>query len=219
MSRGSRFTAALAAGLVAAAVCTAPAAAQTSAIASISAVANVSGIAPLTAAGVNDLNFGLVNAGTPKTPTSLANDAGRFNISGQPTKLTPVEPLRFLADSRVNDALPLVFDRDGAGRVTGFTLGIQKFTRVPPNAPEIPPEWRAYLGSYGPSFIPLVVSARHGHLYAMTENVADYRLTPVNRHLFAFPPGLYVDEHLVFLTDRSGKPHSVDLANMVLRRR
>mgnify|MGYP001183533562 FL=1 len=88
MSRGSRFTAALAAGLVAAAVCTAPAAAQTSAIASISAVANVSGIAPLTAAGVNDLNFGLVNAGTPKTPTSLANDAGRFNISGQPT--TPV---------------------------------------------------------------------------------------------------------------------------------
>jgi len=141
------------------------------------------------------------------------------NISGQPTKLTPVEPLRFLADSRVNDATPAVFDRDGTGRVTGFSLGVQKFTRVPLNAPDIPPEWRGYFGAYGPSFIPLVVSARHGHLYAMTENMADYRLTPVNRHVFAFPPGLYVDEHLVFLTDRTGKPRSVNLANMVLRRR
>ena len=88
MSRGSRFTAVVAVGLVAAAVFSAPVAAQTSAMASISAVASVSGIAPLTAAGVNDLNFGVVTAGTPKAPTSLAADAGRFNISGQPT--TPV---------------------------------------------------------------------------------------------------------------------------------
>jgi len=48
----------------------------------------VSGVAPLTAAGVNDLNFGTVTAGTPKVPTSLGTDAGRFNISGQPS--TPV---------------------------------------------------------------------------------------------------------------------------------
>jgi CubicO group peptidase (beta-lactamase class C family) len=141
------------------------------------------------------------------------------NISGQPTKLTPVGPLRFLADSRVNDAASVMFERDAAGCVTGFTLGIQKFVRVPLNVPDVPAEWHAYFGSYGPSFIPLVVSARHGHLYAMTENMADYRLTPVNRHVFAFPPGLYVDEHLVFLPDRGGKPHSVNLANMVLRRR
>jgi CubicO group peptidase (beta-lactamase class C family) len=141
------------------------------------------------------------------------------NISGQPTTLTPVEPLRFLADSRLNDAVPVVFERDAAGRVTGFTMGSQQFTRVPADARDIPREWRAYLGSFGPDFIPLVASARHGHLYAMTENMVDYRLTPLNRHVFGLPPGLYVDEHLVFLADRRGKPHSVNLANMVLRRR
>lgn len=81
MSRGSRFTAAVATGLFAVAVFSAPAAAQ--ATASISAVASVSGMSPLTAAGVNDLNFGLVTAGIPKTPASLAADAGRFNISGE----------------------------------------------------------------------------------------------------------------------------------------
>lgn len=105
MSRGSRFTAIVAAGLVAAAVCTAPVAAQTSAMASISAVASVSGIAPLTAAGVNDLNFGVVTAGTPKAPASLSADAGRFNISGQPT--TPVS---------VSFTLPTVLT--GAGSAT-----------------------------------------------------------------------------------------------------
>ena len=111
MSRGSRFTAALAAGLVAAAVCTAPAAAQTSAIASISAVANVSGIAPLTAAGVNDLNFGVVIAGTPKVPGSLATDAGRFTISGEPS--TPVS---------VSFVLPTVLT-GGGGATVFITFG------------------------------------------------------------------------------------------------
>lgn len=90
MSRGSRFTAALAAGLIAAAVGAAPVAAQTSAMASISATASVSGIAPLTAAGVNDLIFGVVTAGIPKTPASLATDAGRFNISGEPSTAVSV---------------------------------------------------------------------------------------------------------------------------------
>jgi hypothetical protein len=90
MSRGSRFTALVAAGLLVAAVFAAPAAAQTSATASISAVASVSGIAPLTAAGVNDLNFGVVTAGTPKVPASLATDAGRFNISGEPSTAVSV---------------------------------------------------------------------------------------------------------------------------------
>jgi len=55
------------------------------ATASISATANVVGFAPLTAAGVNNLDFGTVTAGTPKAPTSLSANAGRFNISGQPT--------------------------------------------------------------------------------------------------------------------------------------
>jgi spore coat protein U-like protein len=66
----------------------APASAQTSATASITATAAVVGVAPLTATGVNNLNFGTVTAGTPKTPTSLSADAGRFNITGEPS--TPV---------------------------------------------------------------------------------------------------------------------------------
>ena len=49
--------------------------------------------------------------------------------------------------------------------------------------------------------------------------MVDYRLTPVNRQVFAMPPGLYDDEHLIILTDRRGKPHAVNLANMILPRR
>ena len=70
------------AGLLCASILALPAAAQTTASASITAKAQVSGVAPLTAAGVNDLNFGVVTAGTPKAPTSLASDAGRFNDLG-----------------------------------------------------------------------------------------------------------------------------------------
>jgi hypothetical protein len=146
------------------------------------------------------------------------------NISGQPTDLNPVGPLRFLADSRLYESLPLEFQRNSEGEITGFEAGLarvgrQQFQRVPAELSAIPREWRGYLGSYGPAFIPLIVSARHGHLYAMTENLADYRLRPLNREVFAFPPGLYTHEHLVFLTDRQGRPHSVDLANMILKRR
>jgi hypothetical protein len=53
----------------------------------------------------------------------------------------------------------------------------------------------------------------------MTENMVDYRLTALNRQVFLFPMGLYQDEHLVFLTDRHGSPHSVNLANVILQRR
>ena len=90
--------------------------------------------------------------------------------------------------------------------------------RVAPTAAAEPCPWETYIGSYGPSFIPLVVSVRHRHLYAMTENLCDYRLTPITRHVFAFPEGLYADEHLVFLTDPGGKVWGVDLANMTLPR-
>jgi len=101
----SRSYRSAAAGLIALAIA-APAAAQTSAVASINATANVTGVAPLTAAGVNDLNFGAVTAGTPKTPANLANDAGRFNISGQPS--TPVT---------VTFALPTVLVGPGAATI------------------------------------------------------------------------------------------------------
>jgi len=62
-------------------------------------------VPPLTAVAVNDLSFGVVTAGTPKAPTSLASDAGRFTISGQPS--TPVT---------VSFTLPTVLT--GAGNAT-----------------------------------------------------------------------------------------------------
>jgi hypothetical protein len=106
MSCTNRLAAAAAlVGLLGMSSLTVPAAAQTSATASIAALAHVSGIAPLTAAVVNDLDFGVATAGTPKTPGSLSSDAGRFNISGEPA--TPVS---------VSFALPTVLT--GAGSAT-----------------------------------------------------------------------------------------------------
>lgn len=140
-------------------------------------------------------------------------------VSGQPTKFTPAGESRFAAHSRLEDATPVSFERDAAGAVSGFKLGTQHFERVSTKAAPLPPEWRAFLGSYGPDFIPLVVSERHGHLYAMTENMVDYRLTPVNRNVCGLPPGMYSDEQVVFLTGADGRAHSVNFANMVLRRR
>jgi hypothetical protein len=64
----------------------------------------------------------------------------------------------------------------------------------------------------------LIVSERHGHLYAMTENEYDNRLTPLNQTVFKMPPGLYTDEQLVFQLDRNGRPHTAVLANMPLKR-
>ena len=150
----------------------------------------------------------------------LTIEDGRLaaNISGQPTRLTPIGPSRFLAESRVNESVPLDIECDAAGQVTGFTMGPQKFMRAHASRGDIPGPWRSYLGSFGPAFIPLVLSVRRGHLYAMTENLADYRLTPVNRRVFAFPPGLYADEHLVFLGEGRGQTQKVDMANMILSR-
>jgi hypothetical protein len=53
----------------------------------------------------------------------------------------------------------------------------------------------------------------------MTENMVDYRLTPVNRHVCALPPGMYVDEQVVFLPGTNDKPSAIDFANMRLERR
>jgi hypothetical protein len=63
-----------------------------------------------------------------------------------------------------------------------------------------------------------VVSERHGHLYAMTENMVDYRLTPVNRNTCALPPGMYWGEQAVFLAESNGVPRAVNFASMTLRR-
>ena len=106
MSCTNRIAAAALVGLLGVSAVTAPAAAQTTATASISALAYVSGIAPLTAAGVNDLNFGIATAGTPKTPGSPAADAGRFNISGEPG-----------ANVTVSFALPTVLTGGGGATI------------------------------------------------------------------------------------------------------
>ena len=63
------------------------------------------------------------------------------------------------------------------------------------------------------------MSERHGHLYAMTENMLDYRLTPLNRHVCGLPPGMYAGEQAVFLTEADGRPRAINFANMILPRR
>ena len=139
-------------------------------------------------------------------------------MSGQPLKLSATALLEFRVNSRIHNSVPLTFMKADDGEITGFTLGTQSFVRVQKVVPALPKEWQAFTGSYGPEFIPLIISERHGHLYAMTENMVDYRLTPVNRNVCSFPPGMYVDEHLVFLTDTQGKAQVANLAGMYLKR-
>ncbi len=139
------------------------------------------------------------------------------DVSGQPMTLTPIERGKFEADGQFVHRSFFEFQLDDEGRAIGFTALGQSFGRVAADqVREIPPAYQKYLGSYGPDFIPLVVSTRHGHLYAMTENMVDYRLTPVNQLVFRMPEGLYADEYLVFQRDRDGRVQSVNLANMTL---
>jgi len=159
-----------------------------------------------------------------KSPNGWAKieaDGGKLtgNISSQPITLTPVEPWKFLAEGRLLDAAVIQFERDPGGKVVAFTAMGQKFSRIDPSAvPDTPPLWTEFTGNYGPAFIPLVVSLRHGHLYALIENELDYRLIPASRHVFVCPPGMYRAEHVVFLTGPEGKVHGVRIANMYLRR-
>ena len=144
-------------------------------------------------------------------------DKLRANIASQELVFTPLSPTKFRADGRFSHNGPVEFSRNASGQVSFTALG-QRFSPAPSNPPLIPPAWQKFLGSYGPKFIPAIVSVRHGHLYVMTENMVDYRLRPVNRTTFAFPPGLYTDEHLVFNLDTTGKARSLVLANMELKR-
>ena len=140
-------------------------------------------------------------------------------VSGQRLKLIPDGPDKFRADGRWTTDAPFEFSRDDDDRVMQFKAMRQTFRRVDPDAaPETPEAWQAFLGSYGPEFIPLIVSIRYGHLYAMTENMVDYRLTPLNRTVFKMSPGMYLGEELVFQPDADGRVHSAVLAGMVLRR-
>jgi CubicO group peptidase (beta-lactamase class C family) len=142
-------------------------------------------------------------------------------LNGHAVQFLPTAALAFLIDGRSADRSVATFERAADGKIGAFvTAAGQRFVRVDPAAADNPcPLWASYVGSYGPSFIPLVISIRNGHLYAMTENADDYRLTPVNRQVFAMPPGMYADEQLVFQTGPDGKVWGVSLTNMTLPRR
>ncbi len=132
MSRTNRIAAAAAlVGLLGMSSLTASAAAQ--ATASIAATANVTGFVPLTAAGVNDLDFGSVTAGTPKAPTSLSANAGRFNISGQAsTAVTVSFTLPTVLTGPAAATIPITFSSTDGLLWSAFPT---TFTTFNPNAP------------------------------------------------------------------------------------
>lgn len=142
----------------------------------------------------------------------------RGTLSCQAFTLTPTEKDRYLLNSRLHADLAVSAERDKDGKLVAINAGPQRFTRIPSDRPPVPKEWHAFFGNYGPGFIPFVVHEKYGRLYGTTENMADYRLTPINRHVFAFPPGLYSKEYVVFIPGSDGKASAVDLANMFLRR-
>ena len=114
-----------------------PATAQTSATASIIANAFVSGVAPLTATGVNNLSFGTVTAGATKTPSSLAADAGRFNISGQPgSPVTVTFVLPTVLTGPGAGTIPITFSATDGLRWTAFPT---TFVAFDPNAAVLTP--------------------------------------------------------------------------------
>jgi len=152
----------------------------------------------------------------------LEVDGGKLrgDYAGQSISLSPTAELKFQADGRIFYRVPVEFECNAAGRISGFSVAGQRFQRVDvEQALKAPEAWQALVGSYGPRFIPLVVSVRHGHLYATVENEYDYRLMPFNRATFNLSPGMYSDEQVVFQTDPSGKVLSALMANMMLPRR
>ena len=140
------------------------------------------------------------------------------NLSGQETRFREKANREFLADSRIMDRGVARFHSDSNGKITGFTLGGQNYQRIPRKARELPSIWQELQGTYGHEFIPIIVSERHGHLYAMTENMVDYRLRPESRQVWSLPPGMYVDEEVVFQIDDMGRAFRMNFANMIFDR-
>lgn len=140
------------------------------------------------------------------------------DLSGQPTQFRCVAKDEFLVDNRITASASARFERDEDGNVTGFTVGGQHYRRSSNSVRPLPEEWHGLLGVYGVDYIPIVVSERFGHLYAMTENMVDYRLRPVSRQVWALPPGMYVEEELVFQLDDRGKALRLNFANMIFDR-
>ena len=149
----------------------------------------------------------------------LEGDNLTADVSGQPMTMRPVGSLQFEATGRSAHRSAIEFSLDEQEQVSSFNAFGQRFNKAVADAPRIPSAWQGYLGSYGPEYIPLVISVHHGHLYAMTENMVDYRLTPINQTVFKMPEGMYGDEYLVFQFRFSGAYLRVNLANMQLPRR
>ncbi len=136
----------------------------------------------------------------------------------QPTLFRRVAKDEFIIDNRITSGATARFERDDDGLVTGFSVGGQHYRRISRTLRSLPKEWHGLLGSYGEKIIPIVISERFGHLYAMTENMVDYRVRPISRQVWSLPPGMYVDEELVFELDDDGKAHRMNFANMVFDR-
>ncbi len=150
---------------------------------------------------------------------TASTDGLKGSYASQPCVIQRQADGALVLNSRLHDDQVVTFERDGEGRVTGFTAGSQVFRKLSGEAPMLPKEWRKFCGVYGPELIPIIVHEKFGRLYALTENMVDYRLTPVSRNVFSLPPGMYVDELAVFLSDRAGAVHAVDFASMTLPRR
>lgn len=111
---------------------TSPLAAQV--VASVGVQADVLTLAPLTAAGVNDLNFGTVTAGTSVTPTDLATDAGRFDLTGEPNAVISVTFALPTVLTAPGGAIPITF---GVADGLNWTLFPTFFTTFDPTTPFI----------------------------------------------------------------------------------
>ena len=143
---------------------------------------------------------------SPGTWAKIELQGGRLtgSLAGQPVDFTPVEPLKLAINGRTADGSVASFSRGESGRIESFVtapeqkLG-QKFVRIDSaTTAETCPLWNSYVGSYGPDFIPLVISIRHGHLYLLhdREYWPTYRLTPVNvQRCSRMPAGHMQDEH------------------------
>lgn len=149
----------------------------------------------------------------------VENGALVGDVSGQPITLAARGEGKFVADGRNMNRAPVEFDLSGDRPVTGFTALGQKFHPVAPDeTSSSSAAWRPLLGSYGPAFIPIVLSVRHGHLYAQVENEYDYRLTQVDRATFRLPSGMYDDEQIVIQFAPDGRVLGLLMANMYLPR-
>jgi CubicO group peptidase (beta-lactamase class C family) len=143
-----------------------------------------------------------------------------LNLSGQVCELKPLSETEFVVENKMIYDGRLTFEKDEAGAVKLMRYGrAEEFTRVDPaQVTKAPAAWQGYVGKYGKSFIPVIVSIRHGHLYAFIENEYDYRLTPVSDTVFNIAPGMYEGQQLEFKPGADGKVDRIVMAYVEFER-